>query len=151
MLRKTTAAVVLAGALALGTASATSLGNFNSPTFAASGATLLDCEITNVTDLVSLLPETQTVGEPLTGSGATLDLATLDITSLTSDLATKDVACVSDTLLDLVLIDGNGDVLDTVSGIDIDPDTATGLDAVSVADGIDIVNVAEIRAVLRDA
>lgn len=157
MLRKTTAAVVLAGALALGTASATSLGTFNSPTFAASDTALLDCQVSG--DLIELLPDIPSSGDDLsvvtdTVSNtvvSTLALASLDVTPITDALlALADGAgdpCVTGTVLDLVLLDGSGQVLDVLS---VDPDAVSGLDAVSLNQVLDVVSVSEVRAVVRD-
>ena len=146
MIRKSAVAVTAAAALALGTASATSLGSFNDVTFAASDAALLECSVTG--DLLELLPDLPAVGETLADFstaplGTTFDLLSLDVTPLTSALSSN---CVTDTVLDLVLLDSSGTVLDVVS---VDPD-GTGLGAVSLNQVIDVVSVAEIRAVLRD-
>lgn len=157
MLRKTTAAVVLAGALALGTASATSLGDFNSPTFAASDTALQDCAVSG--DLVELLPDIPLEGDDLSGvteslSGtvvSTLSLASLDVTPVTDALLALDDGtgdpCVTDTVLDLVLLNSSDEVLDVVT---VDPDALSGLDAVSLNKVIDVVSVDEVRAVVRD-
>lgn len=141
MLRKPLAAVVLLAALALGTASATSLGTFDDVSFAASDVNLLTCEIAGA-DLMELLPDVPEVGETMTYAGTTFELETLDL-SVVSGLP---VDCLTETVLQVVLLDGDGKALDVLQ---LDPDV-DDLTAVSPNVVLDVIEVAEIRAVLRD-
>ena len=148
MLRKTTAAVVLAGALALGTASATSLGTFDDITFAASNADLLDCTLDS--DAISLVPELPSVDtvttDPLV-STATALLGTIDV-----DLSSLPAACIDDEFFDLVII-GDSDVLGVIEGVD--PTAAASdvlsLDASSLLGTVpDVSAIQEVRMVLSE-
>lgn len=160
MLRKTTAAVVLAGALALGTASATSLGSFNSPTFAANDTGLLACAVgteTTPVDLLDLLPDIPAVNSTLDTSGETLDLGTLDLTPLITELGNiTGIDCVTDKVLDLVFVRADGSVLGVQQGIAVDGDDDDGqndgLDELDLRGlNVDIAQIADVRVVLRNA
>lgn len=143
MLRKTTAAVVLAGALALGTASATSLGTFDDTAFAASDVNLLGCEVVG-SELFDLLPDIPDLDATHTYEGDTFQLAAIDA----SVIDTLDASCLTDTVFQIVLLDDADKVIDK---IDVDPDHVdTDLTAVTPNEVIDIVQVDDIRAVLKD-
>lgn len=154
MLRKTTAAVVLAGALALGTASATSLGDFNDVSFAASGIGLVDCAIsTDSVDLLPTIPDAETaVGDATVPTDGTFLLDSLDLTALAESLP---VDCVGD-LADVAIIgdhDADGglstpdQVLETITGIDL---ATADLTSVPVSGDFDIAIVNEVRLVVRN-
>lgn len=144
MIRTTTAVVVLAGALALGTASATSLGTFDDIAFAASDVGLLDCQVSGL-ELLDLVPDLPSVGDDLSVAavGSTLNLGLLDL----SLLDTLDPACLTGTVVDVVLVDGAGVVLDVIQ---VDPDVD---DLATVAPNrlLDVVDVAAVRVVVREA
>lgn len=166
MLRKTTAAVVLAGALALGTASATSLGDFNDISFAASDVDLEICAVDAVTDLLDLTPvipepgdlvpaddsslDPNTLDAQLPPDGGTLLLDSLDLTAMVADLHADceeelgDLVVMGDTDLDGV----TDTVMTTVTGIDLTDPAAYS--AVDVVDAVDIAVVSEVRLVVRN-
>lgn len=149
MIRTTTAAVVLAGALALGTASATSLGTFEDVTFAAGDIDLQPCTLAS--DAITLVPELPTAGalttDPLVDTAtALLDVIEIDLSSLAS-------TCIDDELIDVVII-GATDVLAVT---EINPADAVAsvltLDVSGIA-GLatipDVTDVEEVRLVLGD-
>jgi len=155
MLRKTTAAVVLAGALALGTASATSLGTFDDVSFAASDVTLDTCAVMSAVDLLALVPAIPEVGDvvgdeatadELVPTGGTLLLDTIDINSMIDQLPAD---CTGE-LADLVLLDATK-VVATVTGIDISQSAqnAGDISPVSITDTVDIGVVTSARLVVR--
>ena len=140
MLRKTTAAVVLAGALALGTASATSLGTFSDIGFAASDVGLLNCEV--LTDNIDLLPDLDADLATLATEGIT----TFPLDEIVVDIPTDCVGMVAD----VVLISTADGVLETLTGttaengVTLDPLT-NGLNSVT-----DIAAIDEVRIVVRE-
>ncbi len=146
MLRKTTAAVVLAGALALGTASATSLGSFDNISFAASDVGLLDCEVVDST--LELVPDLD----------ADISLLnSLGVDSFTLDAINVDIAEVCwGKVADVALIDDTGTVLEQLTGTagstgitfpDLDVDnTTTTLHSLT-----DVSLIEDVRIVVRDA
>lgn len=149
MLRKTTAAVVLAGALALGTASATSLGTFDDVSFAASDVGLQDCTIT--TDTLALLPDVPDAGTleselaDATFLLDSLDLSMLEESELDGGLPES---CTGD--LAEVLLVGGGEVLETLQ-VTIDSTDGDDLTSVPVIGDFDVSIVSEVRIVVRNS
>lgn len=149
MIRKTTAGVVLVGALALGTASATSLGTFDDVSFAASDVNLLDCEVTGV-EILDLLPDVPDVGETLSSSGSTFDVAALDLSLLEDGTVGLPELCLTDTVAEVVVLDSAGVVLDAVTAT-LDLTDGDDLSAVPTTELFDVINVAEVRIVVHGA
>lgn len=140
MIRTTTAAVVLAGALALGTASATSLGTFSDVGFAATDVGLLDCEVT--TDAIELLPDLDADLTLLTS----LSIGTFPLDEIVVDIPTLCVGLVAD----VVLAQADGTVLETLTGTT----TETGITLDTLGNGLhsvtDIALIEDVRIVVRD-
>ena len=164
MLRKTTAAVVLLAALALGTASATSLGTFDDIAFAASDVTLDTCVVSTTSGLIDLVPDIPEVGDVVGSASVPLDgtilVDALDLTDLVTELGTL-ADCAGD-IADLTLIgDHDLDVLtaDQVMGLaeGINLDTPASYSAVNLVDGagapviLDIAKVKELRVVVSNS
>lgn len=148
MIRKTAAAVVVAGALALGTASATSLGTFDDISFAASSVDLDVCTVTTTSGLVALLPDIPDVSDPVPAT-TTLLVSTLDLSSLVAALP---VSC-SGTIADLVAI-SSGTVVGLAEGIDLTDATDYGdvslVDELLAPVSVDIEAIDELRLVVRN-
>lgn len=151
MLRTTTAAVVLAGALALGTASATSLGTFDDVSFAASDVGLLDCQVSGV-DIIDLVPDIPAIGETLSTTASTFEVASLDLSLLEDGTVGLPADCLDGTVAETVLLDSSGLVLDVVTAT-LDTTDGDDLSAVptTATEVIDVVSVAEVRIVVRNA
>lgn len=144
MIRKTTAAVVLVGALALGTASATSLGTFDDIGFAASTVDLVDCELAQ--DAIALLPDIPADGDPV-GALSTFSLGSIDLTALLTDAPD----CLdTDKVLDLVLVDASQNIIETVSVTLTSTNAASPIDLTSLT-ATDITSIHELRLVVRNA
>lgn len=149
MIRKTTAAVVLAGALALGTASATSLGDFDDVSFAASGVALQDCTIT--TDTLALLPEIPSAGTAVGDlADSTFLLDALDLSMLEETEANGGLpdTCTGD--LAEVLLIGGGEVLETLQ-VTVDSTDGDDLTSVALTGDFDVSIVSEVRIVVRNS
>lgn len=145
MIRKSAVAVTAVAALALGTASATSLGSFDDVTFAASSVDLLGCELD--ADAISFEPVVPTVDTLLTDSS--LATATALVGSLDIDLTSLPSVCIDQEVLDVVIL-GATDVIAVVE--DVDPDSAvSGLLAIDVSSlGLDAAEVQDVRLVLHE-
>lgn len=152
MIRKSAVAVTAAAALALGTASATSLGSFDDLAFAASDIELLNCQLAS--DAISLVPDLPSPGDLSTDT--LVDTATALLGSIELDLDPTNIAaaCVDAELFDIIILDTSGNVIDVIEG---DPDDAVGnvlsLDVSSLftATVPDVTTVGEIRLILSEA
>lgn len=151
MIRKTTTALALTGALALGTASATSLGSFDDVAFAGGSVGLIDCALAG--DALSLLPAIPSVGDlasslptvdPLALPDASLLLAGIDLSALPIECLGKVADIV---LIGEDLVAGTSEVLAVLEGVDLSAADTVPID-VSAA-GLDTSLVTEVRIVVR--